>query len=158
VIIKKNRKLLGTCDVIFQCDPPGASDVALVCDALRWEPFPMHRVDGRGPFQARLGLRTGEATEFRYLIDGTWWINDDTADGYIPNDFGSENSVVVARSSASRANIASLVAELEALRHRIDTLCGSLEQLLDDKPFRSLDGIPDRDLVLSRIRNSSDLS
>jgi hypothetical protein len=118
----------------------------------------MHRVDGRGPFQARLGLRTGEATQFRYLVDGTWWINDDTADGYIPNDFGTENSVVVARSTPPRANIASLVAELEDLRHRIDTLSASLEQLLDDKPFRNLDGFPGYELVVSRIRNSSDSS
>jgi hypothetical protein len=158
VIIKKNRRLLGTCDVIFQCDPPGAGDVALVCDTLRWEPFPMHRVDGRGPFQARLGLRTGEATQFRYLVDGTWWINDDTADGYIPNDFGTENSVVVARSITPRASVAALAAELEELSQRIDTLSASLQQLLQDKPFRNLDSVHARDLALSHIRNPSDLT
>jgi hypothetical protein len=132
VIIKKNRKLLGTCDVIFQCDPPGATEVALVCDALRWAPFPMHRVDGKGPFQARLELRAGEATQFRYLVDGGWWVNDEGADGYTPNDFGTENGVVVTRTSASRGSIVTLVNELEELRRRIDDICAELRQVLDN--------------------------
>jgi hypothetical protein len=132
VIIKKNRKLLGTCDVIFQCDPPGANEVALVCDALRWTPFPMHRVDGKGPFQARLELRAGEATQFRYLVDGGWWVNDDGADGYTPNNFGTENGVVVTKTSTSRGNIVTLVNELDELRRRMDDLCAGLRQVLDD--------------------------
>jgi hypothetical protein len=140
MITKKNRRLLGTCDVIFECDPPGATDVALVCDAFRWEVFPMHRVDGRGPFQARVELRTGEATQFRYLVDGTRWINDERADGYVPNDFGTENGVVVAKNSVSRTNILVLIAELEELRHRMDDLCGRLRRVLDDfEPVSSLD-------------------
>ena len=30
----------------------------------------------------------------RYLLDGTRWQNDETADGYAPNSFGSEDSVL----------------------------------------------------------------
>ena len=31
---------------------------------------------------------------FRYLIDGEIWKNDDAADAYEPNEFGTEDSVV----------------------------------------------------------------
>jgi hypothetical protein len=129
MIVKKTRKVLGTCDVTFQCDPPGASKVDLVCDALRWEPFPMHRVDGKGPFQVRLQLRHREVTEFRYLIDDTAWLNDGQADGFVPNEFGTENSVVIARPLAPPSNLDSVVRELGELIQRLDDLCASLQQL-----------------------------
>jgi hypothetical protein len=31
---------------------------------------------------------------FRYLLDGERWENDWTADAYVPNSFGSDDSVV----------------------------------------------------------------
>ena len=36
----------------------------------------------------------GKTVEFRYLIDGKTWQNDWYADDYVPNAFGSENSVL----------------------------------------------------------------
>ena len=42
-----------------------------------------------------LVLVAGQRYEFRYLIDGTEWRNDWYADTYVPNAFGSENSVIV---------------------------------------------------------------
>jgi 1,4-alpha-glucan branching enzyme len=50
------------------------------------------RKDGR--FSTTLSLDTGKAYRFRYLLDGERWENDWEADAYVPNEFGSEDSVV----------------------------------------------------------------
>ena len=41
-----------------------------------------------------LKLEAGREYEFRYLIDGNEWRNDWYADKYVPNAFGSKNSVI----------------------------------------------------------------
>jgi 1,4-alpha-glucan branching enzyme len=49
-----------------------------------------------GHFNVTLDLETGRDYEFRYLIDGYTWENDEEADCYVPSGFpGVENSVVV---------------------------------------------------------------
>ncbi len=35
-----------------------------------------------------------DAVRFRYLLDGERWENDWAADGYVPNPFGSEDSLL----------------------------------------------------------------
>ena len=42
----------------------------------------------------RIRLPKGGEFEFRYLIDGDNWINDNEADTYRENEHGSENGVV----------------------------------------------------------------
>ncbi len=42
-----------------------------------------------------LELDQGREYQFRYLVNGTDWHNDWHADKYVPNRFGSDNSVVV---------------------------------------------------------------
>jgi len=37
----------------------------------------------------------GREYAFRYRVDGERWENDPGADKYVPNPFGSDNSVVV---------------------------------------------------------------
>jgi hypothetical protein len=46
-------------------------------------------------FKAVVELEAGKEFQFRYLVDGQLWINDNAADKYIPTPFGVENSVVV---------------------------------------------------------------
>jgi hypothetical protein len=53
------------------------------------------RQDRNGVWQATLDLPLGKRIEFRYLIDGQWR-TDSHADCFSENNFGSENSVVVA--------------------------------------------------------------
>ena len=55
---------------------------------------PMKRLKN-GTFTATLTLRHNEEYQFRYFLDGSRWENDWKADKYVPNDYGSENSVVV---------------------------------------------------------------
>jgi hypothetical protein len=50
------------------------------------------RKDGR--FSTTISLEAGQTYRFRYLVDGERWENDWGADGYVPNTFGSEDSIV----------------------------------------------------------------
>jgi hypothetical protein len=36
-------------------------------------------------------LELGRAFQFRYLRDGEVWLNDNQADAYVPNPYGSDN-------------------------------------------------------------------
>ena len=47
-----------------------------------------------------LSLDSGHDYQFRYLANGTDWQNDWAADAYVPNEFGSDNSVVSLKESA----------------------------------------------------------
>jgi 1,4-alpha-glucan branching enzyme len=51
-------------------------------------------------WSAVLSLDSGQDYQFRYLANGTDWLNDTAADGYLPNEFGTDNSVVSLKESA----------------------------------------------------------
>lgn len=73
-----------------------ADRVAVVGDFNHWcaAATPM-RQDRDGVWRATIELPYGSRCEFRYLVDGRW-MTDYHADHYVRNDFGAENSVVVA--------------------------------------------------------------
>jgi hypothetical protein len=48
-----------------------------------------------GTLTATITLKRGSEYQFRYLLDGAIWENDWSADKYVQNSFGSDNSVVV---------------------------------------------------------------
>ncbi len=72
-----------------------ANTVHLVGDFNDWdrESDPMKEKKD-GSFYTAVTLETGKSYQFRYLIDGETWENDWQADAYVPNEQGSENSVV----------------------------------------------------------------
>lgn len=45
-------------------------------------------------FVADLRLAPGRSYRYRYLLDGERWENDWSADAYVPNAFGSDDSVI----------------------------------------------------------------
>lgn len=47
-----------------------------------------------GSFSATLSLESGKQYRFRYRIDAERWENDWEADAYVPNEFGSEDSLL----------------------------------------------------------------
>jgi hypothetical protein len=81
------------CEVTFRIAPQDAGEVVLLTEVNGWQPIPMQQLKS-GEFKTRVKLPTGRHVQFRYLIDGSRWENDDAADGYVPNEHGSENSVV----------------------------------------------------------------
>ncbi|HZD10661.1 MAG TPA: isoamylase early set domain-containing protein [Candidatus Binatia bacterium] len=90
---KRFFKTIDECEVTFRTDPQEAESVALVIESNGWEPIPMEQLKS-GPFKATLRLPLNSRVQFRYLVDGDNWQNDDAADAYVPNQFGEANSVV----------------------------------------------------------------
>lgn len=71
-----------------------ATTVALVGDFNNWDvnALPMGKLK-TGDFTCVLELAQGQSYQFRYLVNGTKWLNDPEADGFVANDFGTENSI-----------------------------------------------------------------
>ena len=92
----KSRGTKGKAGVTFTVDPRAGARTAAVCG--EWNDWSagadvMHR-DAEGGFSLTVGLRTGRAYRFRYLLDGQRWDNDWAADAYVRNGFGGDDSVV----------------------------------------------------------------
>lgn len=90
---KRFFKTVDECEVTFHLEPQDAESVALVIESNDWEPISMDKLKS-GPFKTTLRLPLDSRVQFRYLIDGEIWQNDDTADAHVPNEFGETNSVV----------------------------------------------------------------
>ena len=48
-----------------------------------------------GSWQATVALKPGRSYRHRYLLDGELWENAWQADRYVPNSYGSTNSVII---------------------------------------------------------------
>lgn len=73
----------------------GAETVSVCGDFNNWD-AKAHPLKQRkdGSFSTTITLETGKEYRFRYLINGNHWENHWDADAYLPNDFGSEDSVL----------------------------------------------------------------
>jgi 1,4-alpha-glucan branching enzyme len=73
-----------------------AKSVHVVGDFNDWSinANPMRKLKD-GTFTATVTIKNSGHYQFRYLLDGVLWENDWGADKYLPNEFGSDNSVLV---------------------------------------------------------------
>lgn len=73
-----------------------ANEVYLAGDFNRWDmnKTPMKKSKS-GEFSASLELEKGKEYQFKYVVDGSKWVNEKEADKYVINEFQEENSVVV---------------------------------------------------------------
>ncbi len=86
----------GVCKVTFELPREvGAQNAYIVGDFNNWDEraTPMKRKRD-GSFTAAVNLEAGKEYRFRYFLDDARWENDWHADAYIPNAFGTEDSVV----------------------------------------------------------------
>ena len=86
----------GVCRVTFELPREvGAQNAYIVGDFNNWDEraTPMKRMRD-GSFSAAVNLEAGKEYRFRYFLDDARWENDWHADAYIPNVFGTEDSVV----------------------------------------------------------------
>lgn len=93
MIKKKFFKTNDDCEVTFEFSAPDAKEVSLVCEATNWEPTAMKKTK-EGAFRTKVRLAKDGQYQFRYLVDGELWANDEAADAYWANEHGGDNSVV----------------------------------------------------------------
>ena len=93
---KSYSKKGSSCRVTFDLPVEvSASTVSLCGEFNEWDASAHRMKRGKhGGFSTRISLPSGQTYRFRYLLDGQRWENDWAADGYVPNSFGAEDSVV----------------------------------------------------------------
>ncbi len=88
------------CKVTFRLDKKRASrakKAGLAGEFNNWEAAktPMRALKN-GDFTVTVNLSTGREYQFRYVVDGTNWINDEKADRYVHAGIANaENAVVI---------------------------------------------------------------
>ena len=98
-ITKKFLKSKPICKVTFKLQAEEAKDAKtalLLGDFNDWNPKKAKMTKLKsGAFTTTLDLTTGQSYSFRYKVDGNVWINDESADSYLPTGVSlEENSVV----------------------------------------------------------------
>lgn len=92
---KEYTKTRRSCRVTFELPSTVDAQSAAVCGEFsEWDPAknPMKRKkDGR--FALTISLKPGRSYRYRYLLDGERWENDWAADDYVPNEYGTQDSV-----------------------------------------------------------------
>jgi 1,4-alpha-glucan branching enzyme len=91
---KKYFKTKDECEVTFEFEGDAVESVALVSESNDWKPVEMKKRKKDGIYFAKLRLPNQGQFQYRYLVDGQNWVNDDAADAYVTNEFGSQNSIV----------------------------------------------------------------
>ena len=95
---KQYLKNKPTCKVTFSLPKEavnGGSEVRVLGEFNNWtweQGVPMKA--NKAEYKASVELDAGRQYEFRYLVDGTTWVNDWAADAYLATPYGVENSVV----------------------------------------------------------------
>ncbi|MGD2124627.1 MAG: isoamylase early set domain-containing protein [Desulfobacteraceae bacterium] len=96
-MLRKNYSKTGRlCRVTFDFPSELSATRASLCGEFNeWSPasYPMRRRKD-GSFSTTISLQAGRTYRFKYLLDGQRWENDWAPDGYAPNSFGTEDSLV----------------------------------------------------------------
>jgi 1,4-alpha-glucan branching enzyme len=98
-IKKQFLKAKPVCKVTFKISKEqasGANEATVVGEFNNWnETSDTMKKLKDGSFSATLNLESGRSYQFRYLLDGTIWINDNEADGYQNSGIGSEENGII---------------------------------------------------------------
>jgi 1,4-alpha-glucan branching enzyme len=91
--------------VTFTMPPLDGVETLRICgDFNNWSETATVMMRGAdGSWNATLILEAGRSYLFRYHDDKGQWRNDPAADAYVPNEFGSENSVLDLAAPAASA-------------------------------------------------------
>jgi 1,4-alpha-glucan branching enzyme len=93
---KSYTKTRRVCRVTFTLPSEvGAETACVVGEFNDWdrESRPMKKRKD-GSFGATVSLVPGTTYRYRFLLDGMRWENDWAAEGYVRNEFGTEDSVI----------------------------------------------------------------
>lgn len=96
-MLKKNYTKTGQfCRVTFKVSPDVETKKIMLCgDFNDWnkKATAMKQLKD-GSFSATISLPADHTYHFKYFLDSHRWENDWDADGYVINDFGSEDSLL----------------------------------------------------------------
>ncbi len=95
-MLKKTRSTdKGTVKVTFVLgSQPNAHHVHVAGTFNDWQASTPMKRQKDGTWRATVELEPGRNYEFRYLVDGNVWVNDEAADAYVPNPFGADNCLL----------------------------------------------------------------
>ncbi|MCQ8878421.1 isoamylase early set domain-containing protein [Pseudoalteromonas shioyasakiensis] len=94
MLSKRFFKTKDEAEVTFEFSHPEAEKVQLVAEFTDWQPVAMKFNKKERCFKIKQRLPNDKQFHFRYLVNDSIWDNDHQADDYVPNSFGSENSIV----------------------------------------------------------------
>lgn len=96
--VKKSYiKSKNICRVTFTLPGEAAKNACVVGDFNAWDKKATPMKAGKQGLTATVDLKPGKEYQFRYLINGTQWVNDDTADTFADTCYpDAQNCVVVA--------------------------------------------------------------
>lgn len=94
MLSKKFFKTKDEAEVTFEFARDDVTKVELVADFNSWQPIAMKFNKKTKVFKAKVRLAKNESFQFRYRLNDQEWENDYQADQYLPNNLGTENSVV----------------------------------------------------------------
>jgi len=84
------------CKVKFSVPSDWAEkEVILAGDFNDWNTSDLKLEKKNDKWETLVRLKPENKYKFKYLVDGERWVNDDSADDYVANDFGSEDSLVI---------------------------------------------------------------
>jgi len=99
-IKKQYLKSKPVCKVTFSIDAEiinGGKEVAILGEFNSWDPSEsVMRKLKDGSFTKTIELEVGQDYQFRYLIDGTRWVNDTQADKFTYSGVAAEQNSVIA--------------------------------------------------------------
>ena len=79
--------------VEFKLKAPSAKKVTLAGSFNNWDTKSCSaKKDSQGNWSVRLPLKPGRY-EYKFFVDNTW-VNDANCNSYVPNAFGTQNSVI----------------------------------------------------------------
>jgi len=84
-------------EVAFSLPADVRADRVTLCgefNAWSAETIELERVDD-GTWQVTVALEPSRSYRYRFLLDGERWENAWQADGYVPNPYGSDDSIVI---------------------------------------------------------------
>ncbi|MFU8813247.1 MAG: isoamylase early set domain-containing protein [Balneolaceae bacterium] len=83
------------CKVTFAIPEEWAKkDVAIAGEFNNWDTKSDKLTKKDGKWETLLRLKPNSEYRYKFLLDGQVWENDDAADAYVPNEFGTEDSLV----------------------------------------------------------------
>lgn len=94
---KEYTKTGRSCRVTFELPAEINAQKAYLCgDFNDWNQtsHPMKRRKD-GSFALTISLKPGQQYRYKFFLDGERWENDWAGEGYLPNEYGGEDSVVI---------------------------------------------------------------